>query len=63
MNCGGHTYDLHCLDCCVRLIVSCRSAAAPKVARQQQNAMLALIERVAGNEQREATIEQLKRAA
>lgn len=59
-DCAGSIYDTACIDCCVRLIRSCRSAKAPRIARKQQEAMLALIERRHGLEAREATIQRLK---
>lgn len=59
-------YDLRCDNCCVRLVASCWSVAAPKVARTQQEAMLALIERRRGSAVVQRTISALragKRAA
>lgn len=58
--CTGSTYDTNCLECCARLIRSCRSTKAPKIARHQQEVMLALIERRHGLQAREATIQKLK---
>lgn len=54
------TYDAHCQPCRVRLVKSCRSTKAPRIARQQQEGMLACIERMAGSKAREMTINELR---
>lgn len=53
-------YDMACQPCRVRLVKSCRSTKTPRIARQQQEGMLACIERMAGPAAREATINELK---
>lgn len=53
-------FDLSCMACCVRLVASCRSVRAPSVARTQQNAMLALIERHRGTHDRQRVIDALR---
>lgn len=56
----GRVYDAHCQACRVRLVRSCRSTSAPKVARKQQDGMLAYIERRAGAMAKEMTINELR---
>lgn len=56
----GRVYDLKCQPCRVRLVVSCRSKRAPGIARRQQEAMLAAIERNQGRAARTQTIEELR---
>lgn len=56
----SRVYDAHCQPCRVRLVSSCRSTSAPKVARKQQDGMLAYIERRAGAKALEMTINELR---
>jgi len=53
---SGNTYDLKCLDCCVRLVLSARPSKAHAAG------MLACIERTQGTPGRAEIIEALKGA-
>lgn len=61
--CTPSTYDLTCIDCGVRLVLSARSNRDRKTARRQQNAHLAHIEHVAGRDVHDKVLAKLKEAA
>ena len=61
--CTPSTYDLTCVDCGVRLVLSASSSRDRKTARRQQNAHLAHIAHVAGEGVRDAVLAKLKAAA
>ena len=61
--CTPSTYDLACVDCGVRLVLSARSNRDRKTARRQQAAHLAHIAHVAGEDVRAAVLAKLKEAA
>ncbi len=56
-------YDVFCQACRVRMVRSCRSTSAPRVARKQQEGMFAYIERRAGRDAKEMTINELRGGA
>lgn len=51
---AGGRYDMHCLQCCARLVRSARPV------RRQQEAMLAVVTRREGRPSRAAVLDELK---
>lgn len=51
---AGGRYDLHCLQCCARLVRSARPV------RRKQEAMLAVVTRREGRPSRAAVLDELK---
>lgn len=54
---AGGRYDLHCLQCCARLVRSARPM------RRKQEAMLAVVTRREGRPSRAAVLDAIKEAA